>query len=158
MYIITVLYSNWDHTLTQAIYPGFILSREQYTAKSYPGGRSISVCYWLSSNVGPIKVTVNNERSVFFIRQSDQLLAQKILTSQNITVEFKRVDMKHFDGEPCIGCYFSTINEFYKAKSAFDNQLAVYEADIRHCDRFLMERFIRGGVWVKGKVNQRHNY
>lgn len=158
MYIITVPYSNWDHTLTQAIYPGFILSREQYTAKPYHEGGSISVCYWLSSDVGPIKVTIANQQAVFFIRQSAKAAAQQLLISQNIQVEFKNTTMHHFDGELCIGCYFSTINAFYKAKAAFDNQLTVYEADIRHCDRFLMERFIRGGVWVKGDVSHQQGY
>lgn len=158
MYIITVPYSNWDHTLTQAIYPGFILSREQYTAKPYHEGGSISVCYWLSSDVGPIKVTIANQQAVFFIRQSAKAAAQQLLISQNIQVEFKNTTMHHFDGELCIGCYFSTISAFYKAKAAFDNQLAVYEVDIRHCDRFLMERFIRGGVWVKGDVSRKQGY
>ena len=158
MYIITVLYSNWDQTLTQAIYPGFILSREQYSAKPYQRSGAINVCYWLSSSAGPIKVTVAGQQAVFFIRQSEQLHAQKLLDSQDIAVEFKHVGMKHFDGEPCIGCYFASIHAFYQAKAAFDNQLAVYEADIRHCDRFLMERFIRGGVWVKGNVRQQDGY
>ncbi len=163
MYIITVLYINWDRTLTQAIYQGFILSRQQYAADKYSRHSGITLCYWLSSNHGPIKVLVPNQQAVFFIPEKQHALAEQLLRQQNLTVEFKSVPMQHFGGEQCIACYFSSTQALYQARQVFesqsiDNQITVYEGDIRHSDRFLMERFIRGGVWVTGDVTQQAGY
>ncbi|MBQ4831666.1 DNA polymerase II [Pseudoalteromonas sp. MMG010] len=141
--------------MTQAIYQGFILSRQQYQAKY---GHGITLCYWLSSENGPIKVLIENESAVFFIPQSAQLLAQKLCQQANITVEFKPLALRHFGGEVCTGCYFKNNHSFYQAKQLFDNKVTVFEGDIRHSDRFLMERFIKGGVWVSGKVEHKTGY
>jgi len=157
MYIITVLYINWDRTLTQAIYQGFILSRQQYAADKYSRHSGITLCYWLSSDHGPIKVLVPNQQAVFFIPEKQHALAEQLLRQQNLTAEFKHVAMQHFSGEQCIACYFSSTQALYQARQVFesqsiDNQITIYEGDVRHRDRFLMERFIRGGVWVTGDV------
>ena len=163
MYIITVLYINWDRTLTQAIYQGFILSRQQYAADKYSRHSGITLCYWLSSDHGPIKVLVPNQQAVFFIPEKQHALAEQLLRQQNLTAEFKHVAMQHFSGEQCIACYFSSTQALYQARQVFesqsiDNQITVYEGDVRHSDRFLMERFIRGGVWVTGDVTQQAGY
>ncbi|WP_425469305.1 DNA polymerase II [Pseudoalteromonas neustonica] len=163
MYIITVLYINWDRTLTQAIYQGFILSRQQYAADKYSRHCGITLCYWLSSDHGPIKVLVPNQHAVFFIPRKQHALAQHLLLKQNISAEFKDVSIKHFSGEECIACYFSSSHALYEAKQLFeshtlDEHITVYEGDVRHSDRFLMERFIRGGVWVTGDVTQQAGF
>lgn len=163
MYIITVLYINWDRTLTQAIYQGFILSRQQYSADKYSRHSGITLCYWLSSDHGPIKVLVPNQQAVFFILIKQRALAAQLLSKHNINVEFKDVAIKHFSGEQCIACYFSSSQALYQARQLLENQplenqITVYEGDVRHSDRFLMERFIRGGVWVTGDVTQQAGF
>lgn len=163
MYIITVLYINWDRTLTQVIYQGFILSRQQYVADKYSRHSGITLCYWLSSEHGPIKVLVPNQQAVFFIPLKQQVVAEHLLLKHNLNAEFKQVSMQNFSGEQCIACYFSSTQALYQAKQLFesqpfDNQITVYEGDVRHSDRFLMERFIRGGVWVTGDITQQAGY
>ncbi|NMM40298.1 DNA polymerase II [Pseudoalteromonas arctica] len=149
--------------MTQAIYQGFILSRQQYAANKYSRHSGITLCYWLSSDHGPIKVLVPNQQAVFFIPIKQRVLAVQLLLTHNINVEFKDVAIKHFSGEQCIACYFSSTQAFYQAKQLFENQplenqITVYEGDVRHSDRFLMERFIRGGVWVTGDVTQQTGF
>ncbi|BDF93943.1 DNA polymerase II [Pseudoalteromonas sp. KAN5] len=149
--------------MTQAIYQGFILSRQQYAADKYSRHSGITLCYWLSSDHGPLKVLVPNQQAVFFIPLKQQVVAEQLLAAQNITAEFKDVSMKHFSGEQCIACYFSNTHALYQARQLFesqpfDNQITVYEGDVRHSDRFLMERFIRGAVWVTGDITQQAGY
>jgi DNA polymerase-2 len=141
--------------LTQAIYQGFILSRQQYSAKN---GRGITLCYWLTSDQGPIKVLIENQQAVFFISQDEHNAAQAILNEANINVNFKAVNMRHFSGIVCIACYFNDGSAIYKARTLLEEHINIYEADIRHSDRFLMERFIKGGVWVTGEAIQKNGF
>ncbi len=149
------VYIKWDRTLTQAIYQGFILSRQQYSSKSR---RGITLCYWLVSEQGPIKVLVEDQQAVFFIPQEKHDFAKAALNKANLSANFKVVDMQHFSGAACIGCYFNDVSTLYKARTLLEPHLSIYEADIRHSDRFLMERFIKGGVWVTGDVSQKDGF
>ena len=149
------MYIKWDRALTQAIYQGFILSRQQYSSKN---GQGITLCYWLVSDHGPIKVVIENQQAVFFIPQEQQQYAQQLLDNANIIVDFKSIEMCHFSGAACVACYFNNTSSIYKARTLFENTITVYEGDIRHSDRFLMERFIRGGVWVTGDVSQKKGF
>ncbi|WP_372762997.1 3'-5' exonuclease, partial [Pseudoalteromonas sp.] len=141
--------------MTQAIYQGFILSRQQYSAKQ---GRGITLCYWLCSDHGPIKVLIENQQAVFFIPQAAQPSAQAMLDQANIKVNFKAVQLRHFSGTDCVACYFNSSHSLYQARSLLENHTSIYEADIRHSDRFLMERFIKGGVWVTGQATQKNGF
>ncbi len=149
------MYIKWDRALTQAIYQGFILSRQQYSSKHSEG---ITLCYWLASDHGPIKVVIENQQAVFFISQDQQQHAQQLLDKARISVNFKTIEMSHFNGKACVACYFNNTSSIYKARTLFENTITVYEGDIRHSDRFLMERFIRGGVWVTGDVSQKNGF
>jgi DNA polymerase-2 len=141
--------------LTQAIYQGFILSREQYNAKNRQG---ITLCYWLSADSGPIKVVIENEQAVFFITQEHKVYAQQLCDKANIKIVFKDVAMHNFNAQPCVACYFNNTHNLYKARQLLQEHITIYEGDTRHSDRFLMERFIKGGVWVTGTVTQKPGY
>lgn len=149
------VYIKWDWTLTQVIYQGFILSRQQYSAKN---GQGITLCYWLASEQGPIKVVIENQQAVFFIPLNKQELVFNMLNKQHISVNFKKVTMQHFSGVACIACYFSNTRSMYKARTLLQDKIEIYEGDIRHSDRFLMERFIKGGVWVTGDATQKNGF
>lgn len=107
---------------------------------------------------GPAKVVIPDQQSVFFIRQSDAAQAERLVDLEALQCDIKPVSLKHFDGEPVAACYFSSNQHLFQAKQCFSQYMHLYEDDIRHCDRYLMERFIRGGVWVSGKVKQRSSY
>lgn len=149
------MYIKWDRTLTQAIYQGFILSRQQYSSKN---GSGITLCYWLASDNGPIKVLIENQQAVFFIPVDALTVTQKLLNDANISVSFKAVNMKHFSNTHCIACYFDDTHAQYKARMLLSGKVITYEDDIRHSDRFLMERFIKGGVWVTGEVSHQRGF
>ena len=107
---------------------------------------------------GPAKVIISDQQSVFFIRQSDLAQAKSLINEHGLQCDIKSLSLKHFDGEPVAACYFSSNQHLFQAKQYFSQHMRLYEDDIRHCDRYLMERFIKGGVWVNGKVKQRNGY
>lgn len=148
-------YIKWDRTLTQAIYQGFILSRQQYAAKNAQG---LTLCYWLSAEQGPIKVVIENQQAVFFIPLAAQHTANTLLQQANIKVQFNNVKLYHFSGSECVACYFNDIPSLYTARTLLEQAMPIYEADIRHSDRFLMERFIKGGVWVTGNAITKNGF
>ncbi|OHU97430.1 DNA polymerase II [Pseudoalteromonas byunsanensis] len=139
--------------MAQAVYAGFILSRQQINHH----GR-LQLCYWLKTDQGTIKAYVDNEQPVFFIRYSDQQQAQSLLEQENLEVQFKNVGLKHFDQEEMVACYCQNTRSYHQAKQTLNNIVNMYEEDIRHCDRFLMERFIRGGVWIQGNAVMKEGY
>lgn len=149
------VYIKWDRTLTQAIYQGFILSRQQYAAKNAQG---ITLCYWLSSDQGPLKVIIENQQAVFFIPLSAQHTANTLLAQANIKAQFNKVELCHFSGSECVACYFNDIHSLYTARTLLEQAMPIYEADVRHSDRFLMERFIKGGVWVTGNAKAQNGF
>ena len=51
------------------------------------------------------------------------------------------------------------VYSYYQAKDIFNqNFIKTFESDIRHCERYLMERFICGSVWLQGSFNQKNGY
>ncbi|KZN36796.1 hypothetical protein N480_16120 [Pseudoalteromonas luteoviolacea S2607] len=153
MDIITGVYFRRGSHLAQAVYQGFILSRQQVSHR----GR-LRLCYWLKTEQGVVKAFVDNERCVFFIKTADIAKAKHALELLEGEYSMSSLPLKHFDQSPMTGVYFSHLSGFYRAKEALDKVLPIYEEDIRHADRYLMERYIKGGVWVTGEPNQKLGY
>ena len=110
------------------------------------------------TNEGPAKVIIPKQHAVFFIRQSDLELANQLLGDEDINCDIKPLSLKHFDGELVAGCYCVSTHHLYLVKKCLSHHIRLYEDDIRHCDRYLMERFVKGGVWVTGHIEQREGY
>ncbi|TMP82833.1 DNA polymerase II [Pseudoalteromonas phenolica] len=139
--------------MAQAVYEGFILSRQQFNQQG-----KLCLCYWLMTPQGPAKVIIPDQQSVFFIRQSDVAQAKSLINEHGLQCHIKPLSLKHFDDELVAACYFSSNQHLFEAKQHFSQHMRLYEDDIRHCDRYLMERFIKGGVWVSGRVKQRNGH
>ena len=59
----------------------------------------------------------------------------------------KSVELKSLRGKPVDALYFQPPSDLVNARKACDSRhIATYEADINLAARFLMERFIKGGV------------
>jgi len=140
--------------LIQQTLQGFILSKQQYTLNG-----QICLCYWLSSDLGPLKVVITGEEAVFFVEQTNQENAIKLLDKEKIPFSCRSLPLSTFKQKQVVGFYFSQLKQFYQARDIFNQHfITTFESDIRHCDRFLMERFICGSVWVKGIFVQKNEY
>ncbi|WP_125779093.1 DNA polymerase II [Pseudoalteromonas rubra] len=133
--------------MAQAVYQGFILSRQQIHLNN-----RLHLCYWLKSREGLLKVITQPQQAVLFIRTEDTARAQQRLSAHLKGVEFRPLTLKHFDQSPVSGLYCRTLSDYYQCKEQLSDYITLYEADIRHADRYLMERFIRGGAWVTGQA------
>ncbi|WP_247687277.1 DNA polymerase II [Pseudoalteromonas luteoviolacea] len=153
MDIITGVYFRRGSQLAQAVYPGFILSRQQ---TSYKG--KTRLCYWLKTQQGAIKAFVEHEKSVFFVKQIHQDIVKTRLNQVNCQFQLAQVPLKHFDQSQIVALYFSSLSDFYLAKETLNGHVPLYEEDIRHADRYLMERYIKGSVWVTGVSKQGNGY
>lgn len=133
---------------------GFVLTKQQLKTKY-----GFALCYWLTSDLGPIQVMVEQQEAVFFVLSSDLLQILALLKSDNILLRTQALGLKSFDQQAISGCYFSTLHGFYQAKKIIQQAgFRLFEADVRHCDRFLMERFIRGSVLVQGQAIKKQGY
>ena len=100
---------------------------------------------WFSSESGPIQVFINQQRGVFFIRQSDINAALDLLPENQL--EIKCLELKNFSLQAMAAVYSPSLQLFYRARDILkENGIGVFESDIRPTERFLTERFITGPV------------
>ncbi|MFT5421996.1 MAG: DNA polymerase-2 [Candidatus Endobugula sp.] len=120
---------------------GFILTRQW---RDTPEGISLEL--WLSSDDGPVKLTVPNQQALFFVRQSDRPQLQTLLTAFP-SVLLKPLELKNIDGEAVMGVYCQQQRQLRVLCDHLRAQdVQCWESDIRPVERFLMERFITSSL------------
>ncbi len=133
--------------------PGFLLTRQW---QDTPQG--IRLDFWISTEKGPLEVSIHQQRAIFFIDQKDSVRTEALLT-QSSSGEVRPLQLKKFDGGAVAGVYFKSQQQLYRARELLtQNAIACYESDIRPTDRFLTERFITASIDVgadynRGKIN-----
>lgn len=131
--------------MTQASAQGFILTRHWRDT-----AQGTEIEFWLATDAGPQKVRLTAQTSVAFAEAEQRAAIEALLTQQQ-GIELRELALKSFRNQPVIGLYASR----YKQLTAFERTLgehgiALYEADIRPPERYLMERFITAGVQIEG--------
>jgi DNA polymerase-2 len=122
---------------------GFILTRQW---RDTPEGISLEL--WLSSDNGPVKLTVPNQQALFFVRQSDRPQLQALLTAFP-SVLLKPLDLKNIYGEAVMGVYCQQQRQLRVLCDHLRAQdVQCWESDIRPVERFLMERFITSSLEI----------
>ena len=121
---------------------GFIIDR--YSRDDH--GQTEITC-WVATDDGPVRLLVQQERCVFFVETGQQEAAAKHLNAVAIAHEQKPLALTTFQHQSVTAFYFYTQDAFYRAQDIFRHHgITVYEGDIRLHERFLMERFARGGI------------
>lgn len=132
-----------------ALTPGFLLTRHW---RDTPTG--ICLDLWLSSEQGPIHVSIPNQKVIFFIRAADSDQVATLLQSTS-GMSIKPLDLQSFRFESMSGVYFDSQQKLYRARDLLkQNNLPCYESDIRPADRYLMERFITAPMSIQLGDNQ----
>ena len=104
--------------------------------------------FWFSSETGPLKVIINRQQVLFFIRQDDVHHA-KALLSRFPNSQIKPLELKNFESEAIAGVYFQSQQQLYQAREILQqNNIRCLESDIRPSERFLTERFLTGPVVI----------
>ncbi len=124
---------------------GFILTRQW--AETAEGQ---SLIYWAATREGPVRITIENQESIFFLPEKLVLRAENVLKG---AVEWRHqlIKLQDFDRNAVHACYFKNQRDLNIARSRLSaKQIIGLEADVRPTDRFLMERFINGALAISG--------
>lgn len=133
---------------------GFVLTRQHRDQTNYS-----EIVLWLQTPDGPLRLSLPRQETVFFIPAEDFDKANEVLAKFGNKARCQRVNLETFQHVPVAACYFSTV----KLSQAGQRELSaagipLYEADIRLADRYLMERYICGGVEFAGRKVIRNGY
>ena len=121
--------------------PGFLLTRQWVDDKD-----GVRLDLWFATTQGPLAVSIHQQRALFFIRQVDEMAAQKLLANTR-GVTIKQLALKTFSQHAVCAVYFDSQQQLYRTRDRFAQKaIACFEADIRPTERFLCERFITASV------------
>lgn len=100
----------------------------------------------ISQYHGPVELLFTQSRPVLFIKHEQELPQLTGL------IERKIVNLRSLDGEDVDALYFDSQQELELAYALFEKKgIKSYESDINPCERFLMERFIKGQCVITGQ-------
>jgi DNA polymerase-2 len=135
--------------LTVQTFDGFLLTRNWRDTRD-----GIELEYWFATDSGPLCALVRGERSVFFLEQEEVEQARPLLDAEP-GLELKPVQLRSFRLVPVVGVYCPGYRQARRLADALETLgLNPLEADINPADRFLMERFVTGGVVLQGEPRQ----
>ncbi|WP_027859433.1 DNA polymerase II [Marinobacterium jannaschii] len=132
-----------NHAPTSHSRQGFLLTRQQQDA---PQG--IELLYWLRAADEAFSVRIPAQEAVFFIHDQQRQQAAAVLAALP-DWRAQKVALQDLRSEPVTALYFRSLKSYRRASELLQQAgIAMMEEDIRHCDRYLMERFIQGGAEV----------
>lgn len=120
---------------------GFILTRQWLETR-----RGLELVYWLASAAGPLRFRLINSEAVCFIPAADvPRLSSLLLKSSGW--RSAPTALKSFRQQPVAALYCRSRAHLLDCRDRLQRAgVPVYESDIKPTDRFLMERFITGGM------------
>ncbi|KAA3634736.1 MAG: DNA polymerase II [Proteobacteria bacterium] len=124
----------------------FLLTRDWRDARD-----GIELTFWARTAVDAVKVSITGERAVCFVERDAELPGKGYRRQQ--------VALTNREGKPVDALYFtnqSALREFVSPPPIPGKRLL--ETGLRPVDRFLMERFIQGGVNIHGSARARDGY
>ena len=126
---------------------GFVLTRHWRDTRN-----GIEIELWCLSESGPIQIIIPAQQAVFFLAE-DEFAAARRQIGNSLCDKSSELALKNFDQQPVRACYF---NQQKNARKASDTLTTLgftpLESDIKPSDRYLMERFIKGGFEFSGGV------
>ena len=136
---------------------GYLLTRS-----SRDQGQSTEIELWATTESGPALIRIYGQRPIFFVgvegeHQIHEL--EKHLEPFRNLIETRSLDLKTFLHRPVIGVYCATIDIFFRAQEVLQrHDMEVLEGDVRLHERFLVERYIYGGIEIHGEGIARDTY
>ncbi|OAN17720.1 DNA polymerase II [Photobacterium jeanii] len=138
----------------QSYSTGFVLTRQ---SRDYQG--QTEVILWVKTEQGPVRLVVAGDKPVCFVPEEQQQQAEQLLAQAQISATWRQVGLKTYQHKPVVACYNQTVRDAHQVSQVLaTNGVTCFESDIRLADRFLMERFIRGGIVFTGDSIQKQGY
>ncbi len=127
---------------------GFVLTRQWRDSR-----QGVELEFWLSTDIGPIKLIITAQQSVFFIPAKQVDVVDALLQRYSGWAR-SELALRDFSMQPVFGYYFNSQRQLRDARDLLLLQgLTPLESDVNPYDRFLMERFVRGGMRFCGELN-----
>ncbi len=144
-------------TTTDSTRTGFLQTRQWFDQDG------VNLHFWLNTDEGPLRIEFDQQEVTFFV-ESDFIDRVRGLLSQHISHPKsdsfpkgrwydKALPLKSFKHVPVHAIYFKEQRWLYKARDLLAQAgIEVLEGDVSPTERFLMERFITGGLRVQGDL------
>lgn len=127
---------------------GFLLTRQTREFNDHT-----LVDLWVKCDDHIAHLMIENEYAVIFIIKAYRSQYEACLNKENIHYHIKMTALSTFNDLPVLGMYFKSTHQKRLALEAIEGaSLSVYEGDIRLADRYLMERFVCGGLSFIGQA------
>ena len=126
---------------------GFLLTRAW---RDTPNG--IDLTFWVSSDQGPARITIENQKAVCFIRHDNAL-------KLNGKTQRKPLTLKNLQHDPVDALYFNQQRDLNQLRDHLSHDKTIlYESEIKPTERYLMERFITAPLLIIGQPVQKNGY
>ncbi len=126
--------------------PGYLLTRHWRDTSS---GSEITL--WLATDAGPQRVVLPAQEAVAFIPEQFRRQTEVLIGNER-DIRLQPLTLKDFRRRPVFGLYCRSYRQLQQLEKRLrEHGIAVYEADIRPPERYLMERFITAPVWFSGE-------
>lgn len=101
---------------------------------------------------------IEGQQAVCFVRREDMFQFSEHLLRDWPTLQRAEIALETFNFEPTDALYFDSLKSYQAFRTwAQHHKLELLEDDIRPIDRFLMERFIQGGITFDGVEQSTNN-
>jgi DNA polymerase-2 len=119
----------------------FLLSREWRDADD-----GVELILWARSADGPVRVRIGRQEAVMFVPRDAATYTGRRVARELTT----------FDGRPIDAVYFRSRRALYEERDRLRTDgVETLESDVKPSDRWLMERFITGGLTIEGPCRTR---
>jgi len=134
---------------------GLILSRQQRDS-----AMGIELSLWVKTDAGACQVLLTGLKTVFLIKQQDLASALDLWSQVKLSAnEIRPLQLSTFTFHKVVAVYsLSTAHSRLLQQPLLDNNIAIFEADIKVSDRYLMERFIYGTVKIEGEIHKQGDF
>lgn len=133
---------------------GFLLTQQAVDIN----GRS-QIQLWVATATGAVKLNITDQTPLFFIDHSQLEQALTLISRQGIRVDVRKLNLTDFNFNPVSGLYFNNINDDRAAKAILNKAgITSFESDFRLDQRYLIERFICGGIEFCGQPTPQPEY
>jgi DNA polymerase-2 len=127
---------------------GFILTRQWIESD-----HGLELIFWLASERGPFRFRLTGQEAICFFPRRQQQQVRDLLSGQANQGNWRigATQLKNFEHEDMSALYFKSQRQLFDCRERLGNSgIAIVESDLKPTDRFLMERFITGGVRISG--------
>ncbi|RQW63411.1 DNA polymerase II [Vibrio viridaestus] len=129
---------------------GFLLTHQ---VREVNGQSSLE--FWVTTDNGPTRLVIPQQTHCYFASEEYAQKIEELARTAQLVIEIKKVNLNTFEQIPVVAIYTQTLTSANQLASlCHEHDIILYEDDIRLAERYLMERFIKGGLEFVGQPRE----